>query len=140
MRHTDDGGFFDLWVRHELVLNLHRRDPFATRLDEILGAVHQSNMPNRVDNGHVTSTQPAIFRKTLGRPRVVVIRTGDPRPCTLQLTTRFAIPRHHCGGVGFDHTEVDAKHDAANGRTNLGLFFDWQLLLSSVQRAHCRNW
>ena len=127
-------------MRHELVLNFHRRDPFATRLDEILSAVHQSNVPNRVDNRNVTSTQPAILRKALCRPRVVVIRTGDPRPGTLQLTTRFAVPCHHGGGVGFDHTEVDTKHDATDSRTNLGLFFDWQLLLGAVQRAHCSDW
>ena len=75
----------DLGVRHQLVLQLDRRDPLAARLDEVLGAVDEADPPSLVHRGDVAGAQPSVVGEALARPRVVVVRRRDPRPAALQL-------------------------------------------------------
>ena len=72
--HADDARLDDGRVRHQVVLELHRADPLAARLDDVLGPVGDLDVPFGVHRADVTGTQPTVV-ELLGR--VVV---GSTRP------------------------------------------------------------
>ena len=74
---ADDRRLDDLRVRHEVALELDRRDPLAARLDDVLGPVGDLDVAPLVEGADVAGAQPAVV-ELLGR-RVAVVRAGDPR-------------------------------------------------------------
>jgi hypothetical protein len=61
MGNRDDGGLGDHGMGHDLVLELDRADPFAARLDHVLGAVAQLDVAVVVDGGDVAGLEPAVL-------------------------------------------------------------------------------
>ena len=106
---------------HDLVLQFHRADPLAARLDEVLGAVHQADVALSVDSGHVARLEPAVGGERLGRAVVVVVGAGDPGPADLELATRLAVPRLLLVGLLVGDSEVHSRGDQPHGRADIGL-------------------
>ena len=80
-------------MRHQLVLQLDRRDPLAAGLDEVLRAVDEAHLAALVHRRHVARAQPAVVGEALGGARVVVVGRGDPVAAGLQLAARRAVAR-----------------------------------------------
>ncbi len=79
IRPGHDRRFPDGGVGHELALQLHRADPFAARLHEVLGAIDDLDDPVRGDAGDVAGAQPAIVE--VARVGVIVrIEVGRRDP------------------------------------------------------------
>ena len=100
---ADDGGLDDVGMRHDLVLELDRRDPLAARLDDVLGAVGDLDEALRVDGADVAGAEPAVVKFV--RRSIPVVGTGDPRAAHLDLAGGLAVPgerlarrRRRCGG------------------------------------------
>src|SRR4051812_8968404 len=87
-------------VRGEPVLEVDRADPFAARLDHVLGAVGDLHESVGRHAAHVTRAQPAIV-ELFGRG-VAVVRAGDPRAPHLDLTDGLAVPRERGALVADD--------------------------------------
>src|SRR5205807_8207191 len=81
---ADDRRLDDSRVRHQLALELYRRDPLAARLDDVLGAVGDLDEAALVDRSDVAGAQPPGV-ELVGAARVVVVVAGDPRPADLEL-------------------------------------------------------
>ena len=104
MRHGDHRRFLHGGVAHEGVLHRDRADPLAARLDQVLGAVGQVQVPLRVDGDHVAGLEPAVVRPAVLRALHVRVGRGDPRTPDLELALGLAIPRHLAAAL------VDAAH------------------------------
>src|SRR5579862_2389702 len=108
VRHPDDRSFLDSRVSHELILQLHRGDPLAARLNNVLDAVSDNKEPALVDNPDVASAQPPIAE--LLWCGIVVIRPRDPRPAHLDLALADTVPRQ-LNPVPPDHPHLHAPHN-----------------------------
>src|SRR5690606_11473279 len=84
--HADDGGLPHLGMADQVVLQLHRRDPFAAGLDDVLGAVGQRDVALCVHPAHIAAARPSALE--LRRVRVVVVAAGDPAPAAPQVAPR----------------------------------------------------
>src|SRR6266511_2460480 len=102
----------NLGMRHELVLELDRRDPLAARLDDVLGAVGDLDEAVLVDAADVAGAQPTVV-ELVGRG-IEVVAAGDPRPPHFDLADSLAVPRQRRAGV-----VDDAQLDAADHATGL---------------------
>ena len=138
--HANNGCLFNFWMRHQLVFNFNRRDPFATRLDEILRAVYKPNATLRIHRCHVARSKPTILGETFTGPGVVVIRRRNPVATALQLATGFAVPCNRRGGAWLDNSRIDTKSNLTNSGSQLGLLRLWQQPICRRQRANGSDW
>ena len=60
VRQADGGGLLHAGAAKRNVLDLDRRDPFAARLDHVLGAVCDVHVAILIDGGDVARVEPAI--------------------------------------------------------------------------------
>src|SRR4051812_29955766 len=58
---ADDRRLLDLGVGHDLVLELHRGDPLAAGLHDVLRAVHELDVALAGDRRHVAGAQPPVL-------------------------------------------------------------------------------
>src|SRR5438445_4007312 len=99
-------------MRHDGVLQLDGGDPFAARLDHILGPVDDLDVTVGVDPGHVARAEPTVLGQ-LARVVTVVIAAGDPRPPDLDLAERDAVPRQLFSARGVRDPDLAAwRHPA----------------------------
>ena len=87
-----------------MVLELDRRDPFAAGLDDVLRAVGQGDVAQRVDVADVACPQPSVGE--LLRVATEVVATGDPRPVHFDLADGLAVVRKWVARV-VDDAELD---------------------------------
>ena len=84
-------------VPDQAVLQLNRGDPLPTGLDDVLGAVGQSDEALLVDTANVAGAQPAGVE--LGLVASPVIGAGDPRAANFHLADGFAVVGQHLAVV-----------------------------------------
>ena len=75
---------------HQGVLEVDRRDPLTTRLDDVLGPVGDLDEPVGFDGADVAGAEPAVVELLGGLD--LVVGAGDPRAPYLDLADRFAVP------------------------------------------------
>ena len=92
MEHPDHSRFHHLRVRHDSVLQIDARDPFAAALHQILRAVHDLDVAFSIDGCHVAGPEPAVHESVVAA-RVVVVAAGNPRPANLQFAHGAFRPR-----------------------------------------------
>src|SRR5713101_234786 len=119
IRNRDHCRFRDIGMRHQLPFELHRRDPLAARLDDILGAVGDADVPVVRDTRDVAGTQPTMV-ELLGRG-IAVVRRGDPRTPHLDLAHRLPVPGQHGAVVG-DDAQLDTWQHATGDRAPVEVF------------------
>ena len=119
-------------MRHQQVFELHRRDPLASRLDDVLRTVGDLHEAAPVDVADITRAQPAVV-EFLGRARVVV-RRGDPRPTHLDLAHRDAVARH-LDTILIDDAQLHAGHGASRLRPIVHFVLWRRSLRRQAQRA-----
>ena len=49
------------WMRHDDAIQLDGGYPLAARLDQVLAAVCDLEVPEAVDGGHITRREPLVF-------------------------------------------------------------------------------
>src|SRR5438105_9522361 len=76
----DDRRLLHFRVRHKRILERDRRDPLATALDQVFGAIGNFHIAVGLHGGHVTSAEPTIRRVRGWAAFVIEIFGGDPRP------------------------------------------------------------
>ncbi|KAF5289622.1 hypothetical protein FQR65_LT20784 [Abscondita terminalis] len=112
--HADDGGLGHGRVAHGGVLHVDGGDPFAARLDHVLGAVHELQEAVRIDGGHVARGEEAF--RVHGRAALALeVAVGDPGAAHAQVAR--ALPDSclgtacltHADGAGLGH--APALHD-----------------------------
>src|SRR5262245_47291064 len=81
-------------MSHDHVLQIDARDPLATRLDDVLCAVHDLDIALRVNGRDIAGLEPAVRRKTVGRFEVIVA-ADDPRTPDLYLAHGGTVPGNH---------------------------------------------
>src|SRR6185369_4844717 len=81
----------DARYRDDVVLDIDRRDPFATALDEVFGAIGDDQVLLRIDLRDVTGHQPAVVK--LFRLWIGVVLRRDPRAADQQLADGFSVVR-----------------------------------------------
>ena len=121
----------DVGVRHQVALELDRRDPLAARLDDVLRAVGDLHVAVGRDAGDVAGAQPAVV-ELLGRG-VAVVGAGDPRAPALDLAHRLAVPRQH-GAVVVDDAQLHAGERPAGERPPVHLLRGAELDAARRQR------
>src|SRR5690606_9016959 len=72
-------------------LVLERADPFAARLDQVVGPVHDLYGALFVDHRHIARCQPAVVERLSTLTQVVARR--DPGTTDLQLADALPVPR-----------------------------------------------
>ena len=91
------------------ILEIDGRNPFAARLDHVLGAVGDLHVAVVVDGGDVAGVEPAV----LFEHRVafdLVIALGHRRPAHLQAAEGLAVPRQRLAGVVGDlHFDAERR-------------------------------
>src|SRR5262245_50624921 len=96
VRYADDARLQHGRVGHQRVLQLHRADPLAAGLDDVLGPVGQRQVPVGREHADIAGSQPAVgaelLRVGLG---VAEVRLRDPRAADLELADRLAVVGHH---------------------------------------------
>src|SRR5688572_16779647 len=105
---------------HQGVLEFDRGNPFAARLDDILGAIGDLDVAIRIDRAYIARAQPAVV-EFLGRI-VLVVFSRDPWAANFDLADRFAVPGKRLARV--DDAQVDAGEDAAGFRAPVDIFVD----------------
>ncbi len=115
----DDGRLGDVRVGHQRVLQLHRRDPLAAGLDDVLGAVGEGQEAVGGDGADVARLEPAVLAElVVGTQRfgvrAVVVGAGDPGAAHLQLTGRLAVPGE-AFAAGAGQAGLDAGRETALG-------------------------
>jgi hypothetical protein len=98
---------------HQVGLQLDRGDPLAARLDDVLRAVGDGQVPVRADRADITGPQPAVAE--LRRVRITVVAGRDPGPAHLQLADRLAVVRQHLA-VRADQPRLDRGDEPALGQ------------------------
>ena len=98
-------------MRHQLVLELDRRDPLAARLDEVLGAVDKADPTLGVHRGDVAGAQPSVVGEAVASARIGVVRRRDPVAAALQFAARLTVPRHDVRRAGLDDAALNAEVD-----------------------------
>ena len=95
VRHRDDRRLRHRRVAHERALERHRADPLAAGLDQVLGAVADLEVAQRVDGGDVAGAEPAVggeaaaVRRPAGStPRRRTRRAPRARPSWRRPTAR----------------------------------------------------
>src|SRR5690606_15157906 len=100
----------------DLVLQLHRADPLAAGLDDVLRAVPQPDVAVRVDRGDVAGLEPTVLGERLGGALVVVVAGGDPRAADLQLAGGLPVPGLLLAGDRIGDAGLDTEERLAHGR------------------------
>ena len=106
-------------MRHQRILQLDRRNPFAARFDHVFGAVGDLNEAPGVERADIAGSQPAVVK--LFRRVVAVITRGDPRAANLYLADRLAVPV--ANSVAFCNANLNARIDAPGSRAPVQFFF-----------------
>src|SRR5947209_10327295 len=119
--HADHRRLGDVGMPHEMVFKLHRRDPLAAGLDDVLRAIGDLDETQGIDAAHVAGAQPAVVEAL--RRQVFIIGAGDPGAAHLDLADRLAVPRQlGAGAVGvIDEAHLDAGEDAPRLRAPVRL-------------------
>src|SRR6476661_3039309 len=92
MRDRHHRGLRNPWMSHQASLERHRADPLAARLDEILGAIADLEVPPSVDRGDVARAEPAVGREPAALFLRPIVRGGDIGAAHLELAHRHAVP------------------------------------------------
>src|SRR6476620_900677 len=98
----DHGGLDHVRVGHHGVLEVHRRDPLAAGLDQVLGAVDELDVGVALELCDVAGAQPAVIGELLARIRGRGVAPCEPRATDLELAA----------ALGVD-AEIDQGEDAA---------------------------
>ncbi len=93
VRDRDHGRLGDRGMAHQRVLEGDRRDPLAARLDEVLRAVLDLDVPVGPDRDDVARPEPAVVRPAVGGVGRLVVGGRDRRAAHLELAHRLAVPR-----------------------------------------------
>src|SRR5688572_21156195 len=95
-------------MAHELVLHIHRADPLAAGLDQVLGAIDDADVAVLVDARDVAGTQPTVSGELVRFLRYVVIAAGDEVAAHLDLADALAVPRLLLFAVA-DDAQIDQR-------------------------------
>src|SRR5258706_1328084 len=77
-------------MAHDLIFEIHRRDPFAAGFDDVLRAIGDLNVASSVHSANVAGAQPAVVEAL--RRGVFIVRGGDPGTADLDLADRLSVP------------------------------------------------
>ncbi|MNS59981.1 hypothetical protein D3C72_929560 [compost metagenome] len=102
MRNTDDGRLRDQRMGRYRVLDLDRGDPLAARLDDVLDAVGDQQIPAAVNGCHIAGIEPYV------RSRLAEVATAYPRATYLQRTGGLAVVAQCIAGL-IDDAHLDAE-------------------------------
>ena len=126
MHHPDGGSFGDRRVAHRGVFEFDRADPFAARLDHVLGAVGDLHRAVGMEDRHVAGVEPA-----LGVDRVFLgleIALHHPWPADVQRARAFAVTREDLARiVEINRAQFHAENRAALLHRLLDLLIEGEL-------------
>src|SRR6516162_11844880 len=91
MGHADDCGLCDRAMRHDRILHVDRRDPFATALDHVLDPIGELEIPIFVDRPRVAAPPITVFGKAVGGIGHIVVLSSDPRAAHAYFSDAHAI-------------------------------------------------
>ena len=137
----DHGGLLHRGMAHQRVLQRHRADPFAARLDQVLRAVGERQVSLRVDRHHVARLEPAVLRPAILATLHVGIGGRDPGTAHLQLALRLSVPRRLVARV-VDGADLHERRGQSLLRADAHLLVVRQaahLLLEKADRAERRH-
>src|SRR5687767_7956801 len=130
--HADHRGLGDRRVLDGDVLQVDGADPFAARLDHVLGAVGDLHVAVGVDGGHVAGREPALAQHLAAF--ALEVAAGDPRPAHHQVAEALAVPRQ-LAALFVDDLHLDAEDAAALLRLDGELRLRVELGLPGLERA-----
>ena len=101
MADADHGGLRHLGMADREVFEIDRGNPFAARLDHVLGAVGDLHVAVRVHGGDVAGIEEAVAVEDIA---AVALEVGarDRGPAHLEAAERLAVPRHRPAGIVLD--------------------------------------
>jgi hypothetical protein len=106
MGDADHRGFGHARASHGEVLHVDRTDPFATRLDDVLGAIGEANQIVVVKYSYVAAVEPAILKQ---RVFITVVAADDPWAASHEPSGRLPVAPQFLAEIVSDF-EVDAIH------------------------------
>src|SRR5262245_49281219 len=112
-------------MAHDLVLQVHRGDPFAAALDHVLGAVHDADIAIHIYGRDIAGAQPAVGELVYIVIPAMIVRPSDPGAAYLQLAAGCAVAGHLPALVVYDAV-LDQRRSDAHLRTALILLLHWQ--------------
>src|SRR5688500_9926832 len=130
--HADHRGLGDRRVLDGDVLQVDGADPFAARLDHVLGAVGDLHVAVGVDGGDVAGREPALAQHLAAL--ALEVAAGDPRAAHHQVAEALAVPGQLAAFL-VDDLHVDAEDAAALLRLDGELRFLVELRLLGLERA-----
>ena len=99
-------------VPHDDILKIDRTDPFSTRLDQILGAILNSQEPVGINRGYVTGTEPSLAIEGIdGRHFIFKIALNDGVTTDIKLAHRLTVMGQPVSGLIY-YFQVDTEHPA----------------------------
>ena len=111
MPDADHRGLGHLGVADREILELDRGNPFAARLDHVLGAVGDLHVAVRVDGGDVAGVEKAVRVEDVAA-FVLEIGSRDRGPAHLEPAEGLAVPWQRAAGVVGD-LHLDAERRVA---------------------------
>src|SRR3954471_16605548 len=115
VRTRDHGSLEHRIVCDQRLFQLDRGDPLAARLDHVLRAIGDAHVAALVDRADVARAQPAVV-ELLGRTRILVVITRDPRAPRLELARRLPVPVALAAVVG-DQPGLHERQQSASRRS-----------------------
>src|SRR5436305_14493420 len=115
-------------MAHNQAFKFDRGDPFASRFDQVFGAVNKLNEAIFIDDGDITCAQPALgkFRTRL---TIRVVSAGNPGASHLQLSESLAIPGDLLPCFHIYHAEVDTRQHRSLFGFDIELLIKWEMFL-----------
>ncbi|MNM81275.1 hypothetical protein D3C81_932710 [compost metagenome] len=113
------------------IFEVDRADPFATRFDDVLGAIGNLHKAIGIDRGNVARREPAIAQ---GRALPLEIPGGNPWAPHHQFAHSPSVVRQVIA-VGIDNAHLDTKHRPALFRPLCQLFVGRQACVLRQQAA-----
>src|SRR3954469_11420141 len=133
MLDADHRGFSDRRMGDGDVLEVDRADPFAARLDHVLGAVGDLDVAVRIDGADIARREPAVLQRIAALGLEVAF--DHPRAAHLQVAERLAVPRQ-VAAVLVDDAQVDTEERAPLLVLQLGALLRAPLAVLGLERRH----
>ena len=124
-------------MTHDQAFEFDRRDPFASRLDEVFGTVYELDKAIFIDDGYITGAQPALG-KLLTRLAICIVGAGNPGTTHLQLAKGFTVPRDFLPCFHIHHAEIDTRQHGSLLGFDIELLFKRKIFLVAAQVAERR--
>src|ERR1051326_4982604 len=124
-------------MTHDRILQVHATDPFATRLDQVLAAVGDTERTGRVDGPDIASAEPPIGGPLVRLLIGAEVRLRDPGAADVDFAHRRVIPSRL--SVVPNDAHVDEGDGPSLPRANLVLVVGRAQLIFRGKHAYGRD-